>query len=84
MDDQLDETQSTEVEVSSVNKPNPYSKQSSYVLDDQIYVDVWWEPENDEVTFKVEMPSDSYLAFAFGKYLDNCDMLVFEAHQDDP
>ena len=29
------------------------------------------------------MPSNSYLAFAFGSQLEHCDMLVFEAHADE-
>ena len=30
------------------------------------------------------MPSDAYLAIAFGSSLDNCDMILFQSKMEDP
>lgn len=34
--------------------------------------------------FKVQMPSDSYLALAFGASLDKCDMVLFQSDMISP
>ena len=48
--DLMDE-QSASDEDGYIAKPNPYSKKASYVLDDEIYIDISWEPEVDEIAF---------------------------------
>ena len=65
-------------------KPDPFSKQSSYEISPDCELSIEWDKTTEEVILQVIMPSDAYLAIAFGSSLDKCDMILFESKMDDP
>ena len=67
-----------------VNKPKPFSDKSSYDIDMDTYLTISWDKVSEEVLFQVEMPADSYLAIAFGRSLEKCDMILFQSDMETP
>ena len=62
---------------SGVKKPIPVSNQVLFEIDTDIMLEVSWDKDTETVSFVAEMPTNAYLALAFGSKLENCDMLVF-------
>ena len=74
-----------EAESGGVNKPNPFSKETSFQLMDDIMATMAWDKHEDELIFKVEMPTDTQLSFIFGAdTTKKCDMVIFDSSMGNP
>jgi len=71
-------------EEGGVKKPSPFSKNAVFTIDDDFIVNISWEPATEEIIFQVEMPTDAYLAFAFGASMEECDMILFQSDLHNP
>ena len=66
-----------------VTKPKPFSKEQEYQITSDCKFTVGWDQELEEILFEVEMPSDAYLAVAFGENQDR-DMILFNSAMQKP
>lgn len=65
-------------------KPIPLNKEVVYELDEEIFAAISWDKETEQVEVKVEMPTDGYLAFAFGSHTKASDLVIFKSYLEQP